>query len=200
MMLKKTAALLAGLLLLAGCAGTPSSEGEAMNEEVYRGVVSALADDSLLVTQVEGHNYGQPAIRYNYSAEVLDEAGGALADGAYVEVRYDGKLTRSLPPQGTAAALRVITPQSEGVVQNGRVVSAEETDEGYAIGILPLDAPDGATEAEVILNVPKDGLEGLKAEDLQPGLEVSAVTTGVAALSLPPQMPVVVLLPYTTTT
>ena len=40
-------------------------------------------------------------------------------------------------------------------------------------------------------------LEGLKGEDLVEGLKVCAVTSGIAALSLPPIMPVVALLPYT---
>ena len=39
-------------------------------------------------------------------------------------------------------------------------------------------------------------LEGLKGEDLVEGLKVSAVTNGIAAMSSPPIMQAVALLPY----
>lgn len=42
-----------------------------------------------------------------------------------------------------------------------------------------------------------EALEGLSAGDLQEGVPVSAVTQGIASLSLPPQVPVIALLPFT---
>lgn len=50
----------------------------------------------------------------------------------------------------------------------------------------------------VTLTVPMTALEeGLTGKDLVEGLKVSAVTMGIAAMSMPPIMPVVALLPYT---
>ena len=58
-------------------------------------------------------------------------------------------------------------------------------------------AGEDVRENYVILQVPAGALEQLAADELVAGLAVSAVTRGIAALSLPPQMPVVALLLYT---
>ena len=44
-----------------------------------------------------GHNYGQASILFHVSGKIAKELGDALIVGAFVEVHYDGKLTRSLP-------------------------------------------------------------------------------------------------------
>ena len=49
----------------------------------------------------------------------------------------------------------------------------------------------------ITLTVHIFALEGLKGEDLVEGLKVSAVTNGIAAMSSPPIMQAVALLPYT---
>ena len=58
--------------------------------------------------------------------------------GAFVEVHYDGKLTRSLPAQGTALSVTVIAPYSEGVIQNGTILGVTPGKDGYSISLLPL--------------------------------------------------------------
>lgn len=171
---------------------------EEINTEVYRGRVAAMLEDgSIEVEQMEGYNYGQPSIVFHLAEGVAsDEAGGSLQQDAYVEVYYNGRLTRSMPPQGTAQSLTVVAGHSEGIVYNGTIQSVQHTDDGYTIQMLPMEAESSALESQVILLVPADGLEQLTEEDLTEGTVISAVTHGIAALSLPPQLPVHVLLPY----
>ena len=88
--------VVAGALLLSGCA----AGAKQTDELVYRGEITSISEDgSILVTQVPGHNYGQASILFHVSDALAKELGSSLAVGAFVEVRYDGKLTRSLPAQ-----------------------------------------------------------------------------------------------------
>lgn len=185
-----------------------SGESEvAVVPTVYRGRVESISENSVTVAQLPGHDYGQQRIVFHMDdATQTDEEGIALAEDVFVEVWYNGVLTRSMPPQATAESLAVITAFSEGAVVNGAVISVAENDDGYVVGVLPFAAGAPPTteqqQAAVsqdlnMLMVPKDALEGLAPEDLQEGALVSAVTRGIAALSLPPQTPVHALLPYT---
>ena len=188
--------IVAGALLLGGCAaGTANA-----NDLIYRGEVTSISEDgSILVTQVPGHNYGQASILFHVSDTLAKELGDSLAVGAFVEVHYDGKLTRSLPAQGMASSITVIAKFSEGIVQNGTILSVTPGKDGYSISLLPLSetAKKDDLSNTITLTVHMFALEGLKGEDLVEGLKVSAVTSGIAAMSNPPIMPVVALLPYT---
>jgi hypothetical protein len=187
--------VVAGALLLSGCA----AGGVKTNDLIYRGEVTSISEDgSILVTQVPGHNYGQASILFHVSDTIAKELGDSLVVGAFVEVHYDGRLTRSLPAQGTASSVTVIASYSEGIVQNGTILSVTPGKDGYSISLLPLgeEKKDDLSNT-ITLTVHMFALEGLKGEDLVEGLKVSAVTSGIAALSLPPIMPVVALLPYT---
>ena len=187
--------VVAGALLLGGCA----AGGVKTNDLIYRGEVTSISEDgSILVTQVPGHNYGQASILFHVSDTIAKELGDSLVVGAFVEVHYDGRLTRSLPAQGTASSVTVIASYSEGIVQNGTILSVTPGKDGYSISLLPLgeEKKDDLSNT-ITLTVHMFALEGLKGEDLVEGLKVSAVTSGIAALSLPPIMPVVALLPYT---
>ncbi len=189
-----TALVLTGAFLFIAC-----SAGSADTDVLYRGEITSISENgSILVTQVEGHNYGQPSILFHVSESIAAELGDQLAQGAFVEVHYDGKLTRSLPGQATAESIRVIASFSDGIVQNGTILSVTPGKDGYSISLLPLGEEKREDLSNTItLTVPMTALEGLTAEELVEGLQVSAVTTGIAALSLPPIMPVVALLPYT---
>ncbi|HML68774.1 MAG TPA: hypothetical protein PKA81_10315 [Clostridia bacterium] len=187
--------VVAGALLLSGCA----AGGVKANDLIYRGEVTSISEDgSILVTQVPGHNYGQASILFHVSDTIAKELGDSLVVGAFVEVHYDGRLTRSLPAQGTASSVTVIASYSDGIVQNGTILSVTPGKDGYSISLLPLgeEKKDDLSNT-ITLTVHMFALEGLKGEDLVEGLKVSAVTSGIAALSLPPIMPVVALLPYT---
>ena len=187
--------IVAGALLLGGCAAGAAKA----DDLVYRGEVTSISEDgSILVTQVPGHNYGQASILFHVSDAIAKELGDSLVVGAFVEVHYDGRLTRSLPAQGTANSVTVIASYSEGIVQNGTILSVTPGKDGYSISLLPLGEEKRDDLSNTItLTVHMFALEGLKGEDLVEGLKVCAVTSGIAALSLPPIMPVVALLPYT---
>ena len=188
--------VVAGALLLSGCA----AGAKQTDELVYRGEIASISEDgSILVTQVPGHNYGQASILFHVSDALAKELGSSLAVGAFVEVRYDGKLTRSLPAQGTASSITVIASDSEGIVQNGTILSVTPGKDGYSISLLPLSeaAKKDDLSNTITLTVHIFALEGLKGEDLVEGLKVSAVTNGIAAMSSPPIMQAVALLPYT---
>lgn len=186
--------LLAGVLLLVGCA-----TGVSKTDVIYRGEISSIAEDgSILVEQLPGHNYGQASILFHLSNKIAKELGDALIVGAFVEVHYDGKLTRSLPAQGTALSIIVIAPYSEGVIQNGTILEVTLGKDGYSISLLPLgeEKKDDLSNT-ITLTVHMFALEGLTEADLVEGAKVSAVTSGIALESLPPIMQVVALLPYT---
>lgn len=181
-----------------GEAGTPAESGE---EEmfVYRGAVEEIMEDgSIRVVQLDGYNYGHDSIVFHMGEDtVLTDSNAELVEDAFVEVTYGGILTKSLPPQGTAKSVTVLSPRSEGIVQNGVVKEVEQDENGdYRITILPFGVTEDTFENQVILLVPQDALEGIEAAEPVEGLEVSAVTRGIATASLPPQVPVIVLLPY----
>ena len=185
---------LAGLLLLSSCAGSATA-----SDLVYRGRVTSISESGdVLVTQVPGHNYGQASILFHVNAKLLKELGDTLVPDAFVEVHYDGRLTRSLPAQGTASALSVIAPFTEGVVQNGTILSVTTGKDGYSISLLPLGAEQTEDMSNTItLTVYMTALEGLTGADLVAGLKVSAVTSGISTMSMPPIMQVFALTPYT---
>ena len=206
MRLQKTivSSFMAATAFLFGACSPSLSAGASANTnletQIYRGsVVKTLEDGSIEIEQQAGFNYGQSSIIFRIDDDTqIDLANGGPNQDAFVEVRYNGVLTRSLPPQGNAMEITVIANFTDGVVQNGTIQGVHETDDGYSIELLPLEAPDDSRENLVILHVPADGLENLSPEDLVPGAKVSAITRGIAAMSLPPQMPVVILTPYTT--
>lgn len=189
-----TALVLAGAFLLTACA--PSA---ANTDLIYRGEVTSISENGdILVTQVAGHNYGQASILFHVSDSIKKELGDTLVQGAFVEVHYNGALTRSIPAQGTASSITVIASYSEGVVQNGTILSVTPGKDGYSISLLPLgqEKKDDLSNT-ITLTVHMFALEGLTGKDLVEGLMVCAVTNGIAAESSPPIMQAVALLPYT---
>ncbi len=175
-----------------------SSQAEA-SQQVYRGQVTEAEDGRFTVEQLPGYDYGQPAIVFLTDGETLLEEDAPPETGMYVEVLYDGRLTKSIPPQATAQSVEVLAAQAEGAVLNGTIQKAEKTKDGYTLELVPLaqENPQGlAAEPLVILNLPAGALENLSEAELTEGTKVSAVTLGIATASLPPQVPVAVLLPY----
>lgn len=216
-----TLALSFSVLMLAACGSsassassseTSSSSKESTSSEttpalsgVYRGTVTDYTDKLLTVEQVEGYDYGQSSIVFNISDDtVISDNGVDIVPGAFVEITYDGALTRSIPPQSNAESVNVIASFSEGIVQNGVIKNFSIEDDNYYISIKPLET-DSDSSSEVvddefsgtILIVPKDALENITEKELVAGTKISAVTSGIATASLPPQMPVLALLPYT---
>ena len=190
-----TALLLTGVLLFSGCAA-----GAGKADVIYRGEITSVSEDgSILVTQLPGHNYGQESILFHVSDKLAKELGDTLTVGAFVEVHYNGALTRSLPAQGTAERITVIASYSEGIIQNGTILSVTPGKDGYSISLLPLGQTSNPNDLSntITLTVHMFALEGLTSADLVEGAKVCAVTSGIAAMSSPPIMQAVALLPYT---
>lgn len=178
---------------------TSTDESAVMEDMIYRGAITnVLEDGSIEVTQLPGFNYGHEKIVFHMDdSTMMSEEGMTLALDGFVEVMYSGALTFSIPPQGTAKSITLISTMSEGIIVNGSILSTETTSDGYSITVLPMDAdPAAGEEFHVVLNVPMDALEGITEADLVEGAQVSAVTNGIATASIPPQMPVHALMMY----
>ncbi len=96
--------------------------------------------------------------------ETTSEAGIALGD--YVTVMYDGKMTRSLPPQ--VSALRITCYTMEGTV-------SDITEEGFMLNREGLDA--------VQVNAPANMMAGITD-----GAVVTVAFDGAMTMSLPAQI------------
>lgn len=172
-------------------------ESKAPTPLVYRGsVVNVNADGSIEVAQVPGFNYEQESVIFSLDANAVpeSESGIVLAKDAFVEVYYSGVLTRSIPPKGVATSIYAISAFTDGIVKNGTIKSAEKTSDGFSLEFLPLEAED-TPENIIVLTVPENALEGLNPPELVAGVKISAVTRGISTMSLPPQMPVIAVMP-----
>ena len=143
------------------------AEAEALSEEAeielvtLTGVIAEITDEYVLLDAGE---MGQ--IQANLSEDTLIEGVEELAIGQTAIVTYDGKMTRSLPAQITA--LRVGVYEVRGTVktmEDGRI-TVEKTEGGD----------------EVVLTLPEN------APALAVGDVITAYTTGISTMSLPPQM------------
>ena len=143
------------------------AEAEALSEEAeielvtLTGVITEITDEYVLL---DVGDMGQ--VQANLSEDTLIEGVEELAIGQTAIVTYDGKMTRSLPAQITA--LRVGVYEVRGTVktmEDGRI-TVEKTEGGD----------------EVVLTLPED------APALAVGDVITAYTTGISTMSLPPQM------------
>ena len=143
------------------------AEAEALSEEAeielvtLTGVITEITDEYVLL---DVGDMGQ--IQANLSEDTLIEGVEELAIGQTAIVTYDGKMTRSLPAQITA--VRVGVYEVRGTVktmEDGRI-TVEKTEGGD----------------EVVLTLPEN------APALAVGDVITAYTTGISTMSLPPQM------------
>ena len=143
------------------------AEAEALSEEAeielvtLTGVITEITDEYVLL---DVGDMGQ--VQANLSEDTLIEGVEELAIGQTAIVTYDGKMTRSLPAQITA--LRVGVYEVRGTVktmEDGRI-TVEKTEGGD----------------EVVLTLPEN------APALAVGDAITAYTTGISTMSLPPQM------------
>ena len=213
--------LVMGVALLAACGSTASSSSSAssvpagsssMKEEassmpvlsdmVYRGKLTEVSDTTITVEQLPGHNYGFETVVFNLTDETkMQPEGGELVVGGFVEVTYNGVMTRSIPPQATAAEIYVLSNSdvmTTGIIVNGTIETVDKIENNLHILVAPVAtgevASAGAEQGKIVLIVPTDALEGITEAELVEGTIVSAVTNGIAALSEPPQMSVRALL------
>lgn len=138
-----------------------SEEAEDQVELVQlQGVITEIADGYVMLDAGE-----QGQIQVNITDDTVVEGVEELAVGQSAVVNYDGKMTRSVPAQITALSI--------GVYEVKGTVKALED------GRVTIDKGEGD---EVVLTLP----EG--APELAVGDAVTAYTTGVSTMSLPPQM------------
>ena len=143
-------------------------EMQAQNEEEaaieiaeIAGTITEITDEYVLIDAGE-----QGMIQANTTMDTLIEGVEELSVGQTAVILYDGKMTRSLPAQITA--LKIGVYEIKGTVTE------------IADGRLTITKAEGGDE--VVLTLP----EG--APEIAVGDAITAYTTGVSTMSLPPQM------------
>lgn len=131
-----TAMALLGTMLFTACAGAPAA-----SDLVYRGTITSISEDgSILVTQVAGHNYGQASILFHVDEKINKELGDSLKQDVFVEVRYDGRLTRSIPAQGNATSVFAHRAHERRDCAKRDDPQRYPGKDGYSISLLPFGA------------------------------------------------------------
>ena len=127
--------------------------------EIY-GTITEITDEYVMIDAGE-----MGMIQANTSMDTLIEGVEELAVGQTVQILYDGKMTRSLPAQITALKIGVYAVQ-------GTVQAIED-------GCMTILQAEGG---EVVLTLPES------MPEIAVGDAITAYTTGVSTMSLPPQM------------
>ena len=144
---------------------TEQTEQTEQEQEVFMlgGEVTELGEDFFVMTDAE---LGEVQVNLGDDSAFDGVEPDELAVGQYVYVIYDGKMTRSLPPQ--VFALRVSM-----YVTSGEITELTE-------GRMTLVRDEIGDE--VIISLPQD------APELSVGDHVTAYTTGIMTMSIPAQM------------
>ena len=144
---------------------TEQMEQTEQEQEIFMlgGEVTELGEDFFVMTDAE---LGEVQVNLGDDSAFDGVEPGELAVGQYVYVIYDGKITRSLPPQ--VFALRGSMYATAG--------SITELTEGK-MTLVRDEIGD-----EVIISLPQD------APELSVGDHVTAYTTGIMTMSIPAQM------------
>ena len=124
------------------------------------GTITEITDDYVIIDAGE-----MGMIQANLSDDTLIEGVDELVVGQTAVILYDGKMTRSLPAQITALKI--------GVYEVKGTVTAIE--EGRA-------TIDQGENGEVVLTLPES------MPEIAVGDAITAYTTGISTMSLPPQM------------
>ena len=137
-------------------------EGEEEMIEIVEisGTITEITDEYVMIDAGE-----MGMIQANTSVDTLIEGVEELAVGQTAVILYDGKMTRSLPAQITALKIGVYEVK-------GTVTAIEE-------GRVTIDQGEAG---EILLTLPES------MPEIAVGDVVTAYTTGVSTMSLPPQM------------
>lgn len=144
-------------------------DGEAAVMEAEVEEIAELVELYGKITEITGEYVmlfadGLGDVKVMLTEDTIIEGVEALEIGQTAKVLYTGMMTRSLPPQITALLIGVYAVTGEvAAVEEGRVTIAGEN-------------------GEVILTLP----EGAAAPAV--GEAITAYTTGVSTMSIPPQM------------
>ena len=136
------------------------SEEEAIEIVEISGVITEITDEYVMIDAGE-----MGMVQANTSIDTLIEGVEELAVGQTAVILYDGKMTRSLPAQITALKIGVYEVK-------GTVTASEE-------GRVTIDQGEAG---EVVLTLPES------APEIAVGDAITAYTTGISTMSLPPQM------------
>ncbi|MBQ2947859.1 MAG: hypothetical protein IJD94_02650 [Clostridia bacterium] len=128
--------------------------------ELFGMIVEITEDYVVLETNEHG------GVQANLTEDTIVEGVDALEVGQTAIVMYDGKMTRSIPAQITALKIGVYTLRGEVTEIGEGVITVKNAD----------------TQEDVILSLPQD------AAQTAVGDQIIAYTTGMATMSLPPQM------------
>ena len=146
-------------------AGVPAEQETTGEEEAIEimeimGTITEITDEYVMIDAGE-----MGMIQANTSMDTLIEGVEELAVGQTAVILYDGKMTRSLPAQITALKIGVYEVKGNvTAVESGRV-TIDQGENGEVVLTLPENAP------EVVV-----------------GDAITAYTTGISTMSLPPQM------------
>jgi len=143
----------------------PAEQASTGEEEVIEiveimGAITEITDEYVMIDAGE-----MGMIQANTTMDTLIEGVEELVVGQTAVILYDGKMTRSLPAQITA--LKIGVYEVKGTVtatEEGRV-TIDQGEAGEAVLTLPENAPEIAV-----------------------GDAITAYTTGISTMSLPPQM------------
>ena len=136
------------------------SEEEAIEIVEISGVITEITDEYVMIDAGE-----MGMIQANTSMDTLIEGVEEISVGQTAVILYDGKMTRSLPAQITALRIGVYEVK-------GTVMAIEE-------GRATIDQGENG---EVVLTLPES------MPEIAVGDTITAYTTGLSTMSLPPQM------------
>lgn len=171
--------------------GQDDAETADENEIYYlTGQITEITDEYIILEGTE-----QGTVQVN----LFDDTafGGKFPDellvGEYAQVIYDGKMTRSIPPQVTALAVDVCVLKGKvaEILEDGRVL-IDRT------GVMEQQVDshlkeDGTVETEVTLTPEQVILSLPEGVELKVGDSAVFYTTGIATMSLPAQMNAIVV-------
>lgn len=138
-----------------------SEEEETIEIVDIAGTITEITDEYVMIDAGE-----MGMIQANTSDDTLLEGVEDLTVGQVVAILYDGKMTRSLPAQITA--LKIGVYEVKGTVTE------------IADGRMTITKNEGGEE--VVLTLPEN------TPEIAVGDAITAYTTGVSTMSLPPQM------------
>ena len=166
--------------------GQDDAEVADENEVYYlTGQITEITDEYIIL---EGTEQGTVQVNLFDDTAFGGKFPDEFAVGEYAQVIYDGKMTRSIPPQVTALAVDVCVLEGKvaEILEDGRVlidrmdVMEQQVDSQMKEdGTVETEA--AYTPEQVILSLP-EGVE------LKVGDNAVFYTTGVSTMSLPAQM------------
>ena len=161
--MKKMIALITAAMLVLTIGCTAYSGSDAGQPLSLEGVVSELTEEGYLI---ENEEFG--AVQVLVSDETYTEAGRDIVAGDYLYIDYSGRMTRSIPPQVTASAVRMYCLEgsiTEVFAEENAVMLFTET-HGDVFVVLPEEWNAAEIDSEVI----------------------SVYFNGAMTMSLPPQI------------